>query len=76
MGAEKIISIDAGERLYLYRNTSLSKNILETARLCFRKNGFEKTTISEICSRLKISTSQFYIYFESLDEVLEVLWAG
>jgi AcrR family transcriptional regulator len=56
-------------------NTSLPGEILETAYSCFQKKGFEKTTISDICKSLHIKSSQFYRHFESLDEVLEILWA-
>ncbi|MGI9536880.1 MAG: helix-turn-helix domain-containing protein [Desulfocapsaceae bacterium] len=49
--------------------------ILETARSCFQKKGIERTTILDICKRLDIKETQFYRYFQSLDEVLEILWA-
>jgi AcrR family transcriptional regulator len=57
------------------RDTSLPWEILETARFCFQKKGFEKTTILNICERLGIKKTQFHKYFKSLDEVLEILWA-
>lgn len=56
-------------------SVSLPWEILETANLFFRKKGFEKTTIQDICNRLGINQSQFYNHFDSLDEVLEILWA-
>lgn len=56
-------------------NTSLQWEILETANYLFLKKGFEKTTLSDICEKLSINSSQFYKHFESLDEVLEILWA-
>ncbi len=56
-------------------NISLPWEILETAHYLFQKNGFEKTTLSDICEKLSINNSQFYKHFESLDEVLEILWA-
>jgi len=49
--------------------------ILETAHSCFREKGFEKTTILDICRSLGIKESHFHKYFQSLDEVLEILWA-
>ena len=57
------------------RSVSLPWEILEAAYFFFRKKGFEKTTILDICRRLGIKKSQFYNYFQSLDEVLEILWA-
>ena len=60
---------------YSLRGTSLPWEILETARFCFHKKGFEKTTILDICERLDIKKKQFHKHFKSLDEVLEILWA-
>lgn len=56
-------------------SVSLPWEIVEAAYACFQKKGFDKTTISDICKRLKIKDSQFHTYFESLDEVLEILWS-
>ena len=56
-------------------STSLPWEILETAYYFFQKKGFEETTLSDICEKLSINNSQFYKHFESLDEVLEILWA-
>lgn len=56
-------------------SVSLPWKILQTACFFFQKKGFEETTIPDICHRLDIKQSQFYNYFQSLDEVLEILWA-
>ena len=55
--------------------TSLPWEILEATHYLFQKKGFERTSIADICSRLEIESDQFYKHFESLDEVLEILWA-
>lgn len=55
-------------------STSLPLEILESAHLFFQQKGFEKTAIEDICNRLNINSAQFYNHFESLDEVLEILW--
>lgn len=57
------------------RDTSLPWEILEAAHSLFRRKGFERTSIPDICRRLEIKPFEFYKYFNSLDEVLEVLWA-
>jgi hypothetical protein len=57
------------------RDTSLPWEILEAANCLFREKGFEKTKVTDICSRLKIKPLEFYRHFDSLDEVLEILWA-
>lgn len=57
-----------------FHNTSLPIKILKSAEFLFRQNGFEETTVQDICSCLNIKSNQFYNYFESLDEVLDILW--
>lgn len=57
------------------RSTSLALEILESAHFFFQHKGFEKTAIEDICNRLNINSAQFYNHFESLDEVLEIVWA-
>jgi len=56
-------------------SASLPSEILESAHFFFQQKGFEKTAIEDICNRLNINSTQFYYHFESLDEVLEILWA-
>ena len=56
-------------------SASLPSEILESAHFFFQQKGFEKTAIEDICNRLNINSAQFYYHFESLDEVLEILWA-
>ncbi|MBT8353126.1 MAG: helix-turn-helix transcriptional regulator [Desulfofustis sp.] len=62
-------------RLLSLHDTSLPWEILETAHSLFQKKGFERTSIADICSRLEIKPFEFYNHFDSLDEVLEILWA-
>jgi AcrR family transcriptional regulator len=54
----------------------LYNEILLTAQTFFQDKGFEQTTVWDICSSLQISTTQFCFFFDSLDEVLDILWAG
>lgn len=60
---------------YSLREASLPWEILEAANHLFRKNGFDGTAVKDICTRLEIKPLQFYNHFNSLDEVLEILWA-
>lgn len=50
--------------------------IAMTAEMLFKMKGFENTTIDDITTHLKISESLFFHFFDSLDEVLELLWNG
>ena len=56
------------------RDTSLPWEILEAANSLFQKKGYEKTSIADICRRLEIKPFEFHTHFDSLDEVLEILW--
>ncbi len=53
----------------------LRSRILESARSFFRLIGFEKTRVKDICMDLGISRRSFHKHFNSLDDMLEVLWA-
>ena len=64
------------EDLDSLRDTSLPWEILEAANALFQKKGFERTSITDICRRLEIKPFEFHTHFDSLDEVLEILWAS
>lgn len=55
---------------------SLYCEILLTAQTLFQGKGFEQTTVWDISNSLQISAAQFYAYFDSLDEILDILWEG
>lgn len=50
-------------------------DILQTAQVLFRSKGFDHTRIDDITESLDISEALFFRCFESLDEVLELLWS-
>lgn len=50
--------------------------ILSAANDCFRSQGFDETTVSDVCRLAQLSSDDFYAVFESLDDVLDVLWEG
>ncbi|MDR3616098.1 MAG: TetR family transcriptional regulator [Candidatus Obscuribacterales bacterium] len=47
--------------------------ILDTAKLLFEKEGFEKTSVDEIAAAALISKFTFYNFFDSKDELLSQL---
>jgi AcrR family transcriptional regulator len=57
--------------------------ILDAARECFFKDGFEATTISQIAEKVELSTGTLYLYFKNKEEIyvsileegLEILYA-
>ncbi|MDR1178149.1 MAG: TetR/AcrR family transcriptional regulator [Spirochaetaceae bacterium] len=48
--------------------------IYETAVALIRKNGYDNTSISDICGEAGISTGAFYHYFKSKHEILSELY--
>lgn len=54
----------------------LQSRIVETAATIFQNRGFENTRVVDVCKRLGISRLQFYRHFRSIDDVLEIVWAG
>lgn len=55
--------------------TSWRKQILEDARFLFQTKGFENTSVSVLLERLQMSEQLFFSHFESIDELLEVVWS-
>ncbi|MDJ0622324.1 MAG: helix-turn-helix domain-containing protein [Desulfocapsaceae bacterium] len=53
-----------------------SSGIVETAEMLFQSQGFDNTTVDDIINHLNISERIFYRHFESVDEILELLWSG
>lgn len=62
--------------LKMDEDQDLPSKILESAHTFFKHQGFENTRIVDICRNLGINRRTFHKYFNSLDEVLEVLWAS
>jgi AcrR family transcriptional regulator len=56
------ISVDAK----LKRRTQ----ILEAAKVCFSKNGYDQTSIDDICQRAGLSKGAVYLYFKTKDELI------
>jgi len=56
------------------KNLEIRSRILESARSFFRLIGFEKTRVKDICRDLGVSRRSFHKHFNSLDDILEVLW--
>ncbi len=45
-------------------------NLFNTAMALFRKNGYEKVTIQQICKEANVTRNAFYYYFESKEALL------
>ncbi|MDW5563608.1 MAG: TetR/AcrR family transcriptional regulator [Methanomassiliicoccus sp.] len=47
---------------------------IQAARDLFNEKGFEKTSIDDIVARLGVAKGLFYYYFDSKEEVLDILY--
>ena len=56
--------------------SELPSRIVETASGMFQTIGFDNTKVVDVCTRVGISRLQFYRHFRSIDDVLEIVWAG
>ncbi|WP_163337310.1 helix-turn-helix domain-containing protein [Desulfopila sp. IMCC35008] len=49
--------------------------IKSTACVLFQSQGYDNTTIDDLVDKLNIEAQTFFIYFRSMDELLEVVWS-
>ncbi len=50
-------------------------DILQAAKHLFDTKGFDRTSCRDITEHIGISDSELLYYFDSLDEILEVIWS-
>ncbi len=58
-----------------YRNSEHYYDILRTAKYFFDTKGFDHTTCRDITEKIGISDLELLHHFDSLDEILEVIWS-
>lgn len=51
------------------------QTIVEAGKLLFSEKGFDKTTLQDVIDYLNIKEHIFHDYFQSLDDLLEVIWS-
>ena len=56
-------------------NSTIKNQIKEAATVLFRSQGYENTTVIQLVQKIQIEEQIFYSYFQSLDELLEVVWS-
>jgi AcrR family transcriptional regulator len=56
-------------------DTEARSRLLDAARHCFERFGFEKTTIADIAAEVGVTRRTVYRYFESTDELLRAAFA-
>jgi AcrR family transcriptional regulator len=50
------------------------EQIMQTAMILFRKNGYHATTMREICQKSKVNRGSFYDYFRSKEDILVYIY--
>ena len=49
--------------------------IKEAACVLFRSQSFDNTSVTDLVEKLQIEEQTFFIYFQSMDELLGVVWS-
>lgn len=56
------------------KKTKKFNQITEKAELLFRKHGFNRVTVEEICKKADVSKMTYYKYFKNKDELIKYIW--
>ena len=62
-------------KLRLGDESNIYNQIKKAACVLFRSQSFENTSITDLVEYLQIEEQAFFIYFQSMDELLEVVWS-
>lgn len=54
---------------------SIYNQIKEAACVLFRSQGYKNTSVTDLVEKMHIEEQTFFIYFKSMDELLEVVWS-
>jgi AcrR family transcriptional regulator len=61
--------------LQLGLSQNIYNQIKEAACFLFRLRGYENTSVTDLVEKLQNEEQSFFIYFQSMDEHLEVIWS-
>lgn len=62
-------------KLRLGDDSIIYNPIKETACVLFRSQSFENTSVTDLVEKLHLKEQDFFLYFRSRDELLEVVWS-
>ena len=62
-------------KLRLGDDSIIYNQIKEAACLLFRSQSFENTSVTDLVKKMHIEEQTFFRYFQSMDELLEVVWS-
>ncbi len=51
------------------------RHIIEAACHLFRSKGYDNTTLLDLLNMAQVEDRIFFLHFQSLDELLEVVWS-
>lgn len=54
---------------------NLRREIIEAARYLFDSQGFDATSVNDLLQHMGVTRPTFLTYFQSMDELLEVIWS-
>ena len=54
---------------------NIHNQIKEAANVLFQTQGFDNTSVTDFVEKLHIEKQTFFIYFQSMDDLLEVVWS-
>ena len=60
---------------HIAHQSTIYHQIKEAGRGLFVTRGFEATSVSDVVELLQITEADFFLYFKSMDELLEVVWS-
>lgn len=61
--------------LRLGDDSNIYNQIKEAGCVLFRSQGIENTSVTRLVEKLQIEEQSFFLYFQSIDELLEVVWS-
>lgn len=62
-------------KLRLGDDSIIYNQIKEAACVLFQSQRFENTSVTDLVEKLQIEEQTFFLYFRSMDELLEVVWS-
>lgn len=62
-------------KLRLGDDSIIYNQIKEGACVLFRSQSFENTPVTDLVEKLHLKEQDFFLYFRSMDELLEVVWS-
>lgn len=61
--------------LGLGNDANIYNQIKEAVCILFRSQKFQNTTVIDLVEELQIDEQSFFMYFQSMDELMEVVWS-